>query len=53
MDESAARRVEKSMPAGARVYQVSDAGHHLYMENFLDYNRILVNEIRRTRPGSW
>ena len=49
MDESAAWQVKPAMAAGATIYQVSGAGHHLYMENYPAYNRILINEIRRTR----
>ena len=51
MDESAARAVQHRMPAGATVYQISDAGHHLYMENARAFNDVLLHEIRAT-PAS-
>ena len=49
MDESSGRVAASSMPAGAKVHQVPLAGHHLYMENPSWYNRVIIDEITRTR----
>ena len=45
MDEDAAHEVAPRMPAGAKVYQIPRAGHHLYMENPTDYNRHIIHEV--------
>ncbi|KNC86272.1 hypothetical protein SARC_01594 [Sphaeroforma arctica JP610] len=49
MDKSAAEQVSLTMDVPTRVHVISQAGHNLFADNHIEFNRVLVEEILGTK----
>ncbi|CAG8800969.1 25588_t:CDS:1, partial [Gigaspora rosea] len=48
MDYRAAVEASKKMKVPTKVIRIQDAGHHLYLDNPIDFNKAIVTEMLET-----
>jgi len=52
MDANAGKYCAERMPAPSTAHIIRNAGHHLYMENPIDFNRLILSQIKKIQNNS-